>query len=292
MPDDPQTGASEEGNRQENTVQERAEAQSQDGLRDYWDDILGPRVETIEQRLIRDLGLAHPGRLTLANSSGKMIVSIDPDGKVAYGEGYTPDAASEEFWTHMALKRVGMEQRLQHLAIMEAMLVRLGRADLNYERVQLAAGAEGAGDHERAIAERAHMGLQAQVHQVLELARGLALRPLITADPPPAAPAPVETRIAGWGAEEALANQRATGRPGDPDCPECRGEGRVIGDCGDSPNVWFDPCPRCRPDPNCPTCRGNGRVAGLVTPSETDLWSGPCPTCRSQTPVDRPTARP
>lgn len=152
---------------------------SQEGLNDYWDDILGPRPELIEARLVREFGLPHPGALTIATNKGEVIVRIAPDGTVAYGEGYTPDAAAEEFWTTMALKRVGMEQRLQHLAIMEAMLIRMGRADLNNERAQLAAAAQGAGEPERSVAERARMNLEAIVLQIMDFARGLAQRPTI-----------------------------------------------------------------------------------------------------------------
>lgn len=29
-------------------------------------------------------------------------------------------------------------------------------------------------------------------------------------------------------------------------CTTCKGEGKVLGDCLDSPNMWFDPCPDCK----------------------------------------------
>lgn len=268
MPNDPRTGDNTgipEPSPQESVDQKPATAartKEAEGLTDYWDDILGPRPETIEQRLIRELGLPHPGTFTLATNTGRKIVSIDPNGKVTYGEGVTPDEAAEQFWTSMALKRVGMEQRLQHLAITEAMLVRMGRADLNYERAQLAADAQDATDHDRAIAERAHMNLQSIVHQVMDFARGLAHRgPRPAPEAPVRPPAPPQRR-------------------GDPNCATCHGEGLVLGDCGDSPNVWFDPCPTCRPDPNCATCGGEG----MVTVGEPEPWRAPCPTCR---PVDR-----
>jgi hypothetical protein len=181
MPDDERVpgGGSQEASPQETSGQAK---NPEEGLRDYWDDILGPHPERIEERLVRDLGIPHPGTLTIATNTGAVIVQIDPNGKVTYGAGYTPDAAAELFWTNMALKRVGMEQRLQHLAIMEAMLVRMGRADLNYEQAQRAADAQGAGEPERTRAERAHMNLQAIVHQLMDFARGLAQRPVV--DPP------------------------------------------------------------------------------------------------------------
>jgi hypothetical protein len=40
-------------------------------------------------------------------------------------------------------------------------------------------------------------------------------------------------------------------QPAAPACATCKGEGRVIGDCGDSPNMWFDPCPDCQPAAPC-----------------------------------------
>lgn len=261
MPDDDKPAGAAAGTEEARTQEEAASqaGTDQEGLTDYWDDILGPHPETIERRLVRELGLPHPGTLTIATSRGHKIVSIGPKGEVSYGEGIKPDEAAEIFWTNMALKRVGMEQRLTDLAIMEAMLVRMGRADLNYERAQVAAERQGAGDHERAIAERAHMGLQSIVHQVMDVARGLASRAHHARQPGPAPEPPPQRR-------------------GDPDCATCHGEGTVLGDCGDSPNVWFDPCPTCRPDPNCPTCRGDGMIDqdGDIR----GLWRAPCPTCR------------
>ena len=252
MPDDKRTPQTNTGpNSDEKTTSETSP--TQESLTDFWNDILGPRPETIEQRLVRDLGLPHPGTFTLATSSGKKIVSIDPNGKVTYGEGIQPDEAAELFWTNMALKRVGMEQRLQHLAIMEAMLIRMGRADVNYERAQLAADAQGSGAESRAVAERARMNLEAIVHQVMDFARGLASRPEPT---PPVVPAP----------------PRPAERLGDPNCMACHGEGLVS--TATHSNV---PCPTCRPNPHCATCLGRGMVMR-------DSWSVPCPACRT---VDR-----
>jgi hypothetical protein len=235
------TPAAEEG--QEDRQVARPE--DQEGLTDYWDDILGPRPEAVEARLIRELGIPHKGVLTLATNSGRIIVRIAPDGRVEYGEGYTPDAAAELFWTNMALKRVGMENRLRHLAIMETMLIRVGRADLAYERALLASREDGATEHSRQLAEMARRNLEVLVHGVIELSRGLALRPTApsqdSADEPdwqtaPPAPAPQTNPAPG-----------PPGSGGDPNCATCGGSGRVPGDDGDSPNVWFDPCPQCMP---------------------------------------------
>jgi hypothetical protein len=214
----------------------------EEGLRDYWDDILGPRPETVEKRLARELGLAHPGTFTLATNTGRVIVKIDPNGRIEYGEGYQPDAAAELFWTHMALKRRDMEERLRHLAITEAILTRVGRADLNYERAQLVAQAETATEHDRLLAEMARRNLEVLVHSLIEVGRGLAARPMASPEDDADAPA--------WGQgprPQSPARNPVTGAPGDgdPACMTCHGAGVVFGDCGDSPNVWFDPCPTC-----------------------------------------------
>jgi hypothetical protein len=148
----------------------------EDLLRDYWDSILGPHPESIEVRLTQEFGLPHPGTLTIATSTGKKIVSIDPDGTISYGEGYDANSAAEEFWTSMALKRQGMAKRLHDLAIMEALLVRLGRADLNHGDAAVRASSESATDSDKVTLERASLGLRSIIGQVMGYARDLAAR--------------------------------------------------------------------------------------------------------------------
>lgn len=250
-----------------------------DSLESHWDDILGPRPETIEQRLIKEFGTTK-GRLTICTENGRAIVSIDADGTVTFGEGYTPNEVAEVFWTNMALKRVGMEQRLQHFAVMEATLVRLGRATINYQQRLLASEAPGATPEHRQQAELARMSLNSLVSNLTDYAAGLATRPIegtgtLVSDPIPIRPdsnvlttAPTIT---------------------DPNCHVCGGSGRILGDCGDSPNVWYDPCPTCRPDTHCLQCRGTGwiRTQTVVDGRPSLETHGmPCPTCRPR--VDRP----
>lgn len=142
-------------------------------LEGIWADVLGPRPERIEDRLVREHGLPHPGTLTFATSSGRVLVRIEPTGKVTLGEGVTADEAAEEFWTAMALKRQGMEERLMHLAAMEAMLIRLGRADVAYEQAQLRARSDVGTEADKYREELQRRHLEALVHQLLEYARGL-----------------------------------------------------------------------------------------------------------------------
>jgi hypothetical protein len=154
--------------------------EDQEGLRGYWDAVLGPRPESVENRLIRELGAPHPGTLTFATQTGRVIVQIDPNGKVTLGEGVTADDAAEEFWTAMALKRKGMEERLMHFGVMEALLQRCGRADIAYEQAQERASREGATEEDKFREEIQRRNLEAVVHQMIEFSRGLLRRP----DPP------------------------------------------------------------------------------------------------------------
>jgi len=161
-------------------------AQSEaDSLENIWADVLGTRPESDEARLIRTLGAPHPGTLTFATSTGRVLVQIDPNGKVKLGEGVTADEAAEEFWTAMALKRQGMEERLLHLGACEAMLQRVARADIAYEQAALRARAEDATEEVKFREELQRRNLEAAVHQLIEFSRGLLLRPGFPAEGTP-----------------------------------------------------------------------------------------------------------
>jgi hypothetical protein len=250
MPSNDDHSPAPDTNRGAQDGQEGAETprpEDQEGLTDFWDDILGPRPETVEARLIRDLGLPYKGVLTIATNSGRVIVKIDPTGRISYGEGYTPDDAAELFWTSLALKRPGMENRLRHLAIMEALLIRVGRADLNAERAVLAARAEGATEHTQQLAQMAHRNLEGLVGAVIEIGRGLASRHTAPSQADPAQDDHNWTTVPPPPAPRTTPAPGPPGSGGDPSCPECHGLGTVLGDCGESPNVWRDPCPTCMP---------------------------------------------
>lgn len=142
-----------------------------DKLESFWESVRGQPVPEPDTRHFDN----HPGELVIGTHA-RILVRIQPDGQLSYGEGYTPDEAAEEFWTAMALKRRGMEERLMHLGLMEQLLVQIGRADLRTERARIHAAREGATEEDRFAAERTMGHLESLVHQMIEIARGLALR--------------------------------------------------------------------------------------------------------------------
>ena len=142
-----------------------------DGLEAFWEDVRGGPVPDPVPNVDR-----HPGELVIGTNY-RVLVRIQPDGQLRYGEGYTPDEAAEVFWTSLALKRKGMEERLMHLGAMEALLLRVGHADIATEQARLRAAHEDATAHDRFMAEISIRNLEAHVHQLIEFARGLVARP-------------------------------------------------------------------------------------------------------------------
>ena len=131
----------------------------------------------------------HPGELVIGTQQ-RVLVRISPDGRIRYGEGYTPNEVAEEFWTAMALKRAGMSERLMHLDLMEQLLVRIGQADLRTERARIRAAQVDATPEDKFVAERTMGHLESLVHQMIEISRGLALRrgEIEPVHPPPEEP--------------------------------------------------------------------------------------------------------
>ena len=151
-----------------------------DDLTEFWDALRGQFRITSERRL----GDAHPGDLVIATSMDRILVRIHPDGTLTYGPEYTPDEAAVTFWTAMAQRRLQMEERLLHFALMERLLTSVGRADLAYERAQTRARAPESTPHDREMEEMSRRSLEGRVHEVIEFARGLALRINAPAQPP------------------------------------------------------------------------------------------------------------
>lgn len=161
-----------------------------EGLTEYWDDVRskgpGP-AEPVERRFARE----HPGDLIIGTTREKILVRIHADGTLTYGEGYTPDSAAVEFWTAMAVRRLESEARLIQFATQEQLLARVAQADLAYEACQGRAHAEGASEHDTMMEELSRRSLEAQVHNLIEYARGLlAARPDLRPAPTPVAVAP------------------------------------------------------------------------------------------------------
>jgi len=120
------------------------------------------------------------GDFAIATSLGNVLVCVKPDGRVAFGPGYTPDKAATLFWEYMGQRRLETEDRIALFQQMDALMVRIGEADLNYEQRVLASREPDLDDHEKARREQvagvARTSLEMQVHQAIELGRGMALR--------------------------------------------------------------------------------------------------------------------
>jgi len=117
--------------------------------------------------------------LVVGTSRG-VLVRIKPDGTLEYGPEYQPDEAAEVFWSALAKKREAHdEQRLisQHV---EALVERLGAADMYAEQKRLEAVRLAGSNREGSVvleADQAVQVLERIIHQLIELGRGLARRP-------------------------------------------------------------------------------------------------------------------
>lgn len=47
---------------------------------------------------ILTIGTVPPSEMSITISMGKTFVTIRPDGKIEFGEGYNPDEAARAFW--------------------------------------------------------------------------------------------------------------------------------------------------------------------------------------------------
>jgi hypothetical protein len=125
-----------------------------------------------------------PGDLIIATSADRILVRIQPDGTITYGPDYTPDEAATVLWRALAKQRVEAVEREALMGHIEHMMVKLGEQDLLNERYRIQANSDAGTPHDKFQAERAHQQLEVYVHQVLELARSLALRDRKPVGPP------------------------------------------------------------------------------------------------------------
>jgi hypothetical protein len=150
-------------------------SKSDDELKASWEILRGPLPELADPAtLFPD---RNAGDFVLGTHTGRIILRITKEGKVQLGPGVDLDEASELFWTNLALKRVGMEERLLHLGLLEQVLIQAGTADLAYETAQVRAHSPGATEHDRLMEELAQRSLEIVVHNLVEFARGLVQRP-------------------------------------------------------------------------------------------------------------------
>lgn len=161
---------------------------SQDPLEVYWDDVRVARARAAPSEpstLSTD-----PGDLVIGTSRDRILVTIKPNGQLEFGPEYTPDEAAVIFWEAMGRRRLQMEDRILVIQHMEAILTRIGEADMRCEDLRRRS-AEGDAEAGQA-AGHAMLRLERLVHQAIELGRGLARRPELV---PPAVPERVPRSI-------------------------------------------------------------------------------------------------
>jgi hypothetical protein len=154
----------------------------------YWDDIRAARHRRHPEEP-PDFGeLVTTGDLVIGTSEKRILVIIKPDGTLKYGPEYHPDEAATIFWEAMGQRRLMAEDRMIVIQHMEAILVRLGKADLECERLRQQAAEEKDPQRKAELDQSAQLAthsLEMVAHQAIELGRGLARRPGI---PVPAVP--------------------------------------------------------------------------------------------------------
>ncbi len=161
--------------------------ENEDSLQVYWDEIWMARSRPSPEESQGPQTLfdsAEPGDMVLGTSKRRVLVVIKADGTLIYGPDYRPDKAAEIFWEAMAQRREVYEERSLIIRHMEAILVRLGGADMNAEHRRQLAEQEPTPENNLA-ARQAIRGLEQVMSQAIELGRGLVRRPDI---PVPAVP--------------------------------------------------------------------------------------------------------
>lgn len=144
----------------------------------YWDALRGRREPVHTAPLFKDLAEAND--MVIGTSANRILVIIKPTGELLFGPEYSPQEASMIFWESMGQRRLQMEDRLLMVQHMEAVLVRLGRADLECERFRREALEETEPRLKAEKEQRAEISIRTLnmvAHQAIELGRGLARRP-------------------------------------------------------------------------------------------------------------------
>jgi hypothetical protein len=133
--------------------------------------------------------------MVIGTSADRVLVIIKPDGELLFGPEYTPQEASMVFWEYMGVRRYQLEDRMLLIQHMEAVLVRLGRADMECERHRNLAAAEENPQLKAEYEQRAEIAmarLNMVAHEAIELGRGLVRRPEVV---PPTMPDRVPEQI-------------------------------------------------------------------------------------------------
>ena len=143
-------------------------------------------------------GIAPDPQDLVIGTGSTLLVSLKPDGTIEYGPDYEPDEAARTFWNAMMRYRLLTDERLVIVQHMEALLTRLGAADLHAESLRRRATELAGSGREGALVVEAQQALQVLeriVHQAIELGRGLARRPEVTPPPLPQTPPPTVARV-------------------------------------------------------------------------------------------------
>ena len=159
----------------------------------YWKD-LRPEGLQGQPTVPRFRDVTQPGDLVIGSDRERLLVIIRANGDLVFGPEYNPDEAAMVFWEAMGQRRLQMEDRLLVIQHMEAILVRLGRADMECERLRLEAEAQEDPILKASLTQSAEIAMQALnmvAHQAIELGRALVRRPA----PGPAVPPEVPESI-------------------------------------------------------------------------------------------------
>jgi hypothetical protein len=136
--------------------------------------LLGMRIMKMDDRDDSKIP-RNPNELVIGTSSGRVLVRIQPNGDLSYGEDYTPDEAAKEFWEAIARRRSDYEVRLVFITHVEQLLARVGEQDLKVEAAREKAQ-KSEDPRDSFSAEMAMSQLQLLWHELIEFARGIAYR--------------------------------------------------------------------------------------------------------------------
>lgn len=164
----------------------------------YWDALRGRRVPVEPSQNVPTMrDLASENDMVIGTSAERILVIIKPNGELIFGPEYTPQEASMIFWEYMGRRRFQMEDRILLIQHMEAVLVRLGRADMECQQLRLLAELADEQDPEQKAeltrqAEASVNRLNRVAHEAIELGRGLVRRPEVL---PPDVPERIPEQI-------------------------------------------------------------------------------------------------
>jgi hypothetical protein len=159
-------------------------ADDDNNLEVFWDDVrVAPFRRPPKQEDFGDQ--VGPGDMVIGTGPDRYLVIIKADGTLRFGPEYRPDEAAMVFWEAMGQRKLQMEDRLLVIGHMEAILTRLGEADLQAESARrIAANNSEDMELERRAIEAVNR-FERVAGQAVELGRGLIRRPEV---PMPAFP--------------------------------------------------------------------------------------------------------